>query len=502
MLPPTGPMRFIRRASLFTTAFLGLSFGGPCLSDAPALASPLAHVVAGVDNDAPSMSALRSQPVARRRNKQAAVPPLPDKGLRTGNNVTLRAALAPGGASLAEGLSWRVLKLSPSQSDQELVWSGGGGEPKIYLKPGLYYVEATWGLATNGQQVEVLADKPVDSIIPLNAGTLLVHALAVAGGIPLDDVFFTLRSAEPGTDPSKEIGRSSLPQAVFHVPAGKYRLSAQHGLATIDMPVTIAAGAENQAEAVLNSGTLALTARAKEDSPVLSGATFMIFEDGETGSRREIVRSKLDEPKFSLPGGRYRVAAVLGMARVDAEITVKAGEQTTQDLILDAGGVRLGSVMTGNNSPLDSNLLYRVYSLSAQDGSANQEMLTSTLPSPTLFLPSGRYRIESQYGWHNARQTREVDVAAGEVLDVAFEHKASDVKLRLVPRPGGETMDRVKWTLKYNGGGTVLISQDAAPALILQAGSYQAMAQHETKTYSQTFEAASNQEQIIEIIAQ
>ena len=60
----------------------------------------------------------------------------------------------------------------------------------------------------------------------------------------------------------------------------------------------------------------------------------------------------------------------------------------------------------------------------------------------------------------------------------------------------------MKWTLKYNGGGTVLISQDAAPSLILQAGNYQAMAQHEAKTYSQTFEATSNQEQTIEIIAQ
>jgi hypothetical protein len=119
-----------------------------------------------------------------------------------------------------------------------------------------------------------------------------------------------------------------------------------------------------------------------------------------------------------------------------------------------------------------------------------------------LFLPSGRYRIESQYGWHNARQTREIEVSAGDVLDVSFEHKACEVKLKLVPKPGASGIEPVKWTLKYNGGGTVLISQDAAPLLILQAGNYQAMAQHEAKTYSQTFEAASNQEQTIEIIAQ
>ena len=143
-----------------------------------------------------------------------------------------------------------------------------------------------------------------------------------------------------------------------------------------------------------------------------------------------------------------------------------------------------------------------MYGQSPKDGAPNQELIATTAATPTLFLPSGRYRIESQYGWHNARQTREIDVSAGDVLDVSFEHKACEVKLKLVPRPGAAAMEPVKWTLKYNGGGTVLISQDAAPTLILQAGNYQAMAQHEAKTYSQTFEAASNQEQTIEIIAQ
>jgi hypothetical protein len=169
--------------------------------------------------------------------------------------------------------------------------------------------------------------------------------------------------------------------------------------------------------------------------------------------------------------------------------------------VLNAGGVHLASKLAGNGAPIEQPLLYRVFGLSG-DGKSSKEMLTSNAASPTIFMPIGHYRIESQYGWHNARQAQEVDVSAGDVKDIAFEHKASDVKLRLVLSPGGEAIDRVKWTLKYNGGGTVLISQDAVPALILQPGSYQAMAQHDTKTYTQTFEAASNQQQIIEIIAQ
>ncbi|WP_088348828.1 MULTISPECIES: hypothetical protein [Rhodomicrobium] len=431
------------------------------------------------------------------------LPPPPEKGSQRGNIVTLRAVLAHGSPPIAEGLSWRVLKLGAGTTDRELVWSGGGGEPQMRLKPGRYYIEASWGLAKGGQEVEIAANQSTEPTISLNAGTLLVDGVAVKGGPHLDEMFFVLRRAGAASgDASAEIGRSSLSEAVFHVPAGDYVLSAKRGFATVEVPVTVTAGQESRAEAILNSGTLALTARAKDGSPVLSGATFLVFENGEVGRRQEISRSYLDEPKFSLPAGRYRVAAVLGMARVEEEVAVRAAETTTKDLILNAGGVRLASVMAGNNKPLDQNLLYRVYSLNGPDGAASQEVLTSTQPSPTIFLPAGRYRIESQYGWHNARQAREIDVAAGDVLDVAFEHKASEVKLRLVPGPGGTAMEKVKWTLKYNGGGTVLISQDATPSLILQAGHYQAMAQHDAKTYTQTFEAASNQEQIIELIAQ
>lgn len=439
----------------------------------------------------------------RRIARFRALPRLPVKAERPLHNVTLRAALSAGSPPLVEGLSWRVFRLGGGREERELVWSGGGAEPQIRLKPGRYFAEAAFGLASNGEGFEVAAGKPVSLTLSLDAGTIIVHASAMPGGAPLDDVFFILRRTGEGADTREEIGRSSIPQAVFHVPAGSYKIIAKHGLASVETPVQLAAGAERRIEVPMQTGSLKLTGRAKTDSPPMSGVTYFVFQPGEAGApSREIARSKLDEPLFVLTAGHYRIAAVLGLARVEQEIDIKAGETRSQDLVLDAGGVRLGSSLAGNGKPIEDHLIYRVFGASAQNGAPNQELATATTATPTLFLPSGRYRIESQYGWHNARQVREVEVKAGEVQDVAFEHKASDVKLRLVDRPGGQSMERVKWTLKYNGGGTVLISQDAAPSLILQAGSYQAMAQHESKTYTQTFEAASNQEQIVEIVAQ
>ncbi len=497
-----GPMRFIRRPCIVAMAFLGLCIA---LINLPgrALAASATSLRAAADETIGQIDQLPRGSVADQHAVEQATdaPASPEQPAKPAPNVTLQAALAPGARPLSEGISWRISKLGQAQG-KELVWSGAGAEPKVHLKPGRYYVEATYGLAGNGQTLEVKPEKAVDLVLNLNAGTLHVNAAAVAGGLPLDGMFFTLRSADTEAGDTAEIGRSTLSHAVFHVPAGAYRLTARHGLANIDIPVRVSAGADSRVEAVMNSGTVALSARAVEDGPMMSGATFLVFKNGEPGGQQEVVRSRLAEPKFDLPAGQYRVAAVLGLARVEKDIAVGPGETQKHNLVLDAGGVRLASVLAGNGAQLDRNLLYRIYGQSPKDGAPNQELIATTVATPTLFLPSGRYRIESQYGWHNARQTREIDVSAGEVADVSFEHKACEVKLKLVAKPGAHAIEPVKWTLKYNGGGTVLISQDAAPTLILQAGNYQAMAQHEAKTYSQTFEAASNQEQTIEIIAQ
>ena len=480
-------------------AFLGV---GIALINLPGKALAASDTVSRAAAEGKALGQIDQVPSGSGADQRAAeVPPLPEQVTKPAPNVGLRAVLAPGSSPLREGISWRISKLDPSQA-KELVWSGAGAEPKTYLKPGRYYVEATYGLAGNGQVLEMKADEVADIVLDLNAGTLHANAVAIAGGPPLDDMFFTLRKVEAGNSGPNEIGRSTLPQAVFHVPAGAYRLSARHGLATIDIPVSVSPGAETRVEAVMNSGTVALSAHAVDGGPVMSGATFLVIRNGEPGGQQEVVRSRLDEPKFDLPAGQYRLAAVLGLARVEKDITIVPGDAQKHSLVLDAGGVRLASVLSGNGAPIDRNLLYRVYGHSPKAGAPNQELIATTVATPTLFLPSGHYRIESQYGWHNARQTREIDVSGGDVLDVGFEHKAAEVKLKLVLKVGGAPMDPVKWTLKYNGGGTVLISQDATPSLILQAGNYQAMAQHEAKTYSQTFEAASNQEQTIEIIAQ
>lgn len=439
---------------------------------------------------------VRKHKLKRKKRKavRAYVPPSPPA------NVTLRAAMAPGGVPVTGAVGWRVTELGEAPEVNRLIWSGGGAEVKVRLDPGRYRIDTEYGLVKKTTTITVPEDKPLNSTVVLNAGTLRVHSAAVAGGPPLSDVFFVLR----GTDGvhTADLARSAVPTAEFRVPAGIYRILVQHGLARTMIMANVEPGREVNAEAVMNTGVLSLAARATSDGPPMSGAAFSVYEDGDDPARREIVRSVRDEPHFDLPAGTYRVAASLGLAREERKVTVVAGKEQTEQFILNAGGVRLSSTHSGNRQPVDKSLLYKVFAMAPTNGPAGQAVHTTASVSPTIFLREGKYRIESQYGWHNARQVREVDVPAGKTVDVNFVHSACNVNLKLVPKAGAIPMTQVKWTLKYTGGGTVLISQDATPALILQAGSYQATAQHNSKTFSRTFEAVSNADQTIELIAE
>jgi len=442
--------------------------------------------------------------VAARRSE----PSLPDRNPFRIPNVRLSAILGPGMPPLTEGLSWRVEEHSPSdEAAARLVWSGGGSGPRLSLEPGRYHASVSYGLAENGLTFEVPPEKPVTPVVSLDAGTLHVHGAATAGGETLEDMFFILRKRGGGSrtgphDDTKAVGRSSLPDAVFHVPSGAYELAARHGLATKTMPVKVEAGKAKPVEIVMETGEIALSAHTTADGPPLSGATFFVHERDDAGNQKEILRSRLGEPEFVLPAGEYRFEAVIGLARVSEDVRIEAGEKKRRHLVLNAGGVRLQSVRASDGEPNDRAVIYRIFDLSLKNGTdANQEIFRSTLQDPTIFLPRGRYRIESQVGRHNARQAREIEVRSGDLHNLEFRHTACDVRLRLVSRSGGDALDRVRWTLKYNGGGTVLISQDAEPSLTLQAGDYQAVAQRDGKTYTHNFETSPDTTHLIVVVA-
>ncbi|MEJ2227725.1 MAG: hypothetical protein P8Y67_05685 [Alphaproteobacteria bacterium] len=432
-------------------------------------------------------------------------------------NVIMKAVMARRKSALTSGVSWRVLK----SRNRKLVWSGGGGALRIHLKPGRYIVEATYGLAKSTRKIRVRRRRRVKKSISLNAGTIRAKARAVADGPLLKETTFTLYEAtrkqtKTQTEPSTriipvsaetgksahvekvEIARSTLPSTVFHVPEGDYRLVVRRGMAVSETYVHVKAGRASNVNLVMNTGVLRFSAHAESGDPPISGIQFALYDEKD----KLLLSTKRDEPELTLPAGNYRVTAELGFVREERQFTVIAGKNHTEVLVLDAGWLKLSAVSGNDKRPMMHDILYKIFDLSAGASGTIQTPITLAKPSSTIFLKRGKYRVESLYGFHNARLVRDVTISAGDITDVEFEHRGCSLKLKLVTKPGASPVEKVKWTLKYASGGTVLISQDAVPDLILQEGRYQAVAQHDAKTYSRTFEAVANREQTIELIAE
>jgi hypothetical protein len=160
-------IRFVRVLAFAILVFLLGSIG---MDAKRPIAAPHSLPGFGVDqaDRGPGMPAL---PITVKKWKELA-PPVPETNPRRGPNVRLNAVLSPGSERLTEGLLWRIMKVDaskPDEDEQELIWSGGGAEPQLTLKPGRYYAEATFGLAKDGLEFELARDQAVTQVVSLNA---------------------------------------------------------------------------------------------------------------------------------------------------------------------------------------------------------------------------------------------------------------------------------------------------------------------------------------------
>ncbi|MDX2264422.1 MAG: hypothetical protein NW215_05575 [Hyphomicrobiales bacterium] len=468
-----------------------------------AVDAPPAPVVAAPSAETPA--APPGSPAPSASEPLFPPPPLPERGAAArvaaapAPNVSFSATLAEGAPPLRQGVAWRAYALKPGAkpggyAGDKPVWSGAGPEPKAALAPGRYHIEATYGFASAGRDVTVEAGAPLEAAVTLNAGSIAARAVAKTGGEPLDQMFYILYAAGLG---GREIGRSSRADAVFHVPAGSYRLVGQHGQAEAETLVAVAAGETARAELAMNAGVLKLEARAKSDGPTMAEVFYYVFGPDDDG--KEIARSAAPQPEFRLAGGRYRVVAQYDLARAEKTVTVQPGRETSALLILDGAGLRLSAKLAGRDEPLARDVQFTLYKLDNGAVEATEEIGRYASLGKEIYLRSGRYRVESKYGYQNAVEAAEITIAPGETRQLTLLHRAGEVKLALVNRRGGPPLARARWTVTDAAGAVVLSTTQSLPQLTLKSGAYTAAAQYGGKTVSASFEVADNDAKTVEV---
>jgi hypothetical protein len=148
-------------------------------------------------------------------------------------SFTLEARLTDATPPLTRGLSWRIFDAAPTADGKlKLVGEAHGGSVRVMLKPGSYFVHASYGRAIAMRTITVGAGVDSDNVV-LNAGGLRLSAM-VGKDQPLNasDVSFDIFSPDDDGAEERTLVVSNAPAGhVIGLNAGTYHVVCHYGAA-------------------------------------------------------------------------------------------------------------------------------------------------------------------------------------------------------------------------------------------------------------------------------
>jgi hypothetical protein len=260
------------------------------------------------------------------------------------------------------------------------------------------------------------------------------------------------------------------------------------------LPLVAAAGVEQQ---------VVLSAQLTEGgTPIAEGLYWRVFADGfgADGRLPLVAEAEGGVSRVSLLPGNYLVHVAYGRAGATARIVIDA-THTEHTVVLNAGGLRLAAVL-GEDIPIpEADLRFEVYTLAGELGDRTM-VAGDALPNEVIRLNAGAYHVVSYYGENNAIVRADIRVEAGILTDITLYHQAARVTLKLVTERGGEALANTAWSVVTAAGEILFNSIGAFPSVILQAGEYTAIAQHDGEIFEGPFTVETGLNRDVEVLAQ
>jgi hypothetical protein len=146
-------------------------------------------------------------------------------------SFTLEARLTEASPPLTRGLSWRIFDAAPTADGKlRLVGEAHGGSVRLMLKPGSYFIHASYGRASAMRTITVGAGVDNDNLV-LNAGGLRLSAM-VGKDQPLNatDVSFDIFAADQDGAVERSLLVSNAPAGhIIGLNAGTYHVVCHYG---------------------------------------------------------------------------------------------------------------------------------------------------------------------------------------------------------------------------------------------------------------------------------
>ena len=302
------------------------------------------------------------------------------------------------------GQSWVLYKANADGSRGDYV-STEYGPWKGNAEPGKYVLVAKVGHVEREQAVTIEAGKAAAPHYVLDAGTLIVRAHASEGSEIADGAAIQVKY--PGDGTTTYYGQM---KAVF--PAGEQEITVEVGEGTATEKVTLKAGETIEKDIAVGVGKVVTNAFYVEGKKVDSGGLVIrVFkaEKNLDGQRDDISTSYGPDQKFDLPPGNYVVMAKMDEATAESPFTVKVGEKTDVDVVLDAG------VLAADAKDAKE---IEVYAAKKDIEGKRQSFGNSYGETHQSTLPAGDYVVVAIRGDDDVKTEVPVTVKAGERAEV------------------------------------------------------------------------------------
>ena len=224
--------------------------------------------------------------------------------------------------------------------------------------------------------------------------------------------------------------------------------------------------------------------------PIANGLTWRVYPvKPDARGFRPVKEDKNASPTFALPQGDYVVHVTFGMASAVRTVSLRT-DNVREVFDLPAGGIRIEGRVGEAKIP-QGQISFDVYRGSQFDTGERQPLVTQVATSDVVVLPEGTYYIVSNYGDGNAVVRSDIRVQTGKLTDVAVNHRAAAITLKLVNNAGGEALANTEWTVLTPGGDVIKESTGAFPKVVLAEGEYRVIARNENKNYNRDFKVTT-----------
>ena len=255
--------------------------------------------------------------------------------------------------------------------------------------------------------------------------------------------------------------------------------------------------------ALIVGGEITLSAKLTEDGEDISrGLVWRVFgpEVGPDGKLPLIASSQGGTSVFQLAPGGYLVHASYGRAGATKRITV-GSEGRRENLVLDAGGLKLDAVLAGGVRIPPAKLRFSIYDADPAVDGERALIIPDVSPNAVVRLNSGTYHIVSTYGSVNAVIRSDIRVEAGKLTEATVEHHAAELTMKLVREAGGEAIADTSWSILSGSGDPIREMVGAFASMVLAEGDYTIIAKNRERIYQRDFTVVGGRNQDVEVLA-